>query len=374
MSRAPILGMRKTRFIAGNPQEQQFAMALRRNVNHYFKENGISPKANSAVALQIINMLALYIVPFVLMLTVPMPIWVVAILCVVAGTGLAGIGMCVMHGGAHEAISHHKWLNTLLGLTMNLLGNSLFTWKVKHNMLHHTYTNIGGMDADIASKGPMRFDEQSTLRKVHRFQHIHAGFAYCLLTISMLVNDFLWVIDYHRKGILQKQNVKFGAMLGKVALIKSCYLFVCIGLPILLTDFAWWQILIGWLIMHFTGGFIMSVVFQLAHVVEGVYQPIPDADGVIPNDWVVHEFRTTANFSPNNPLLNWYVGGLNFQIEHHIFPNICHIHYPKIAPIVAATAKEYGVPYIMKPTLWEAIRSHGRKLKELGHVPPVSMG
>ncbi len=369
-----ILGMKKTRFLAQNKHEQQFAAALRKNVNNYFKENGISPKADVSVVFQTSTMLALYLVPFILMFILPIPIWAVALMCVVAGIGLAGIGMCVMHGGAHEAISHHKWLNTMLGLTMNLLGNSVYTWKVKHNMLHHTYTNIGGQDADIASKGPMRFSETSKLRKVHRFQHIHAGFAYCLLTISMLVNDFFWIADYNRQGILQKQNLNFKWMITKIALIKSVYLFVCIGLPTMLTDFTWWQVLIGWLLMHFTGGFIMSVVFQLAHVVEGVEQPVPDADGVIASDWVVHEFRTTANFSRNNPLLNWYVGGLNFQIEHHIFPNICHIHYPKIAPIVEATAKEYGVPYIMKPTLWEALMSHSRKLKELGHVPPVSMG
>ncbi len=348
-------------------------MALRKNVNDFFKDNQISPKANAAVAFQTLAMLALYLVPFILMLILPIPIWVVAVMCFIAGVGLAGIGMCVMHGGAHDAFSNMKWLNNLLGFTMNLLGNSVYTWKVKHNMLHHTYTNIDGLDADIVSKGPMRFSEHAVVRKVHGTQHIHAAFAYCLLTITMLVNDFFWLLDYRRKGILQKQNVSFGKMALKIAVIKSVYLFMCIGLPILLTDFAWWQVLIGWLIMHFTGGFIMSVVFQLAHVVEGVEQPLPNEDGVIPHDWVVHEFRTTANFGVNNRLLNWYVGGLNFQIEHHIFPNICHIHYPKIAPIVEATAKEYGIPYIVKPTLWNAVMSHGRKLKQLGYVR-TSMG
>jgi linoleoyl-CoA desaturase len=363
--------MKKTRFVARDKQEQQFAIALRQNVNNYFKQNGISPKANVAVIIQTLQMLAMYFVPFALILFVPMPGWLAAILSVVAGMGLAGIGMCVMHGGAHDALSRYKWLNTLLGLTMNLLGNSVYTWKVKHNMLHHTYTNIDGLDADIASKGPMRFSEQAPLRKVHGTQHIHAAFAYCLLTISMLVNDFLWLIDYRRKGILEKQKVHFGWMMLKISLIKAGYLFLCIGLPTLLTDFLWYEVLVGWLLMHFTGGFIMAVVFQLAHVVEGVEQPIPCSEGRIDSDWVVHEFRTTANFARNNWLLSWYIGGLNFQIEHHIFPNICHIHYPKIAPIVEATALEYGIPYILKPTLGAALMSHSRKLKELGRVGPI---
>ncbi len=363
--------MKKARFIAQDKQEQQFAAALRKNVNNYFKENGISPKANTAVVFQSINMLALYIIPFLLVLILPMPGWLALLMPIVAGIGLAGIGMCVMHGGAHEAISNRKWINNLLGWTMNLLGNSVFTWKVQHNMLHHTYTNISGMDRDIATKGPIRLSEHAPEGSVHRFQYIHAFFFYGLMTLSMMVKDFSQLFDYRRQGITQKQQVSFGWTLTKMIVIKIVHFSIFIGLPILLTDFAWWQVIIGWFLMHWTGGFILSVIFQLAHVVEGVEQPMPDADGLIENDWVIHEMRTTANFARNNRLLNWYIGGLNFQIEHHIFPNICHIHYPKIAPIVEATAREYGVPYILKPTLWDALVSHARRLKELGRMTPT---
>jgi linoleoyl-CoA desaturase len=363
--------MKKTRFIAQDKQEQQFAVALRKNVNRYFQDNGISQKANTAVVFQTLNMLALYIVPFVLVLVLPIPGWAAGLLAVVAGIGLAGIGMCVMHGGAHEAISGHKWVNALLGGTMNLLGNSVFTWKVQHNMLHHTFTNISGLDRDIATKGPIRLSEHTTVQKIHRFQYIHAFFFYGLMTLSMMIKDFTQLIEYRQQGITQKQKVNFGWALTKMVLIKVVHFGIFIGLPLLLTDFTWWQIGLGWFIMHWTGGFILSVIFQLAHVVEGVEQPMPGEEGLIHNDWVVHEMRTTANFARNNWLLNWYIGGLNFQIEHHIFPNICHIHYPKIAPIVEATALEYGIPYILKPTLWDALVSHVRRLRELGRVAPV---
>ncbi len=363
--------MKKARFIAHDKQEQQFAMALRKNVNDYFKENGISTKANTAVVFQTATMLSLYLLPFILILTLPMPTWVAALMPFAAGIGLAGIGMCVMHGGAHDAISNHKWLNNLLGWTMNLLGNSVFTWKVQHNMLHHTFTNISGLDRDIATKGPIRLSEHTPQGRIHRFQYIHAFFFYGLMTLSMMVKDFTQLFDYRRQGITKKQNVNFGWALTKMILIKIVHFSLFIGLPILLTDFTWWQVCIGWFLMHWTGGFILSVIFQLAHVVEGVEQPMPSSEGLIENDWVVHEMRTTANFARNNRLLNWYIGGLNFQIEHHIFPHICHIHYPKIAPIVEATAKEYGVPYILKPTLWDALVSHTRKLRELGYQSPV---
>jgi linoleoyl-CoA desaturase len=249
---------------------------------------------------------------------------------------------------------------------MNLLGNSTFTWKVQHNMLHHTFTNIDGLDKDIETKGPLRLCEHTPLRKIHRYQHVHALLIYGLLTLSMLVKDFSQLFEYRKKGIVAKQKVNFRLELAKMIGIKVLHFGIFIGLPLLLTDFAWWQICLGWFCMHFTGGFILGVIFQLAHVVEGVAQPLENAEGIIEADWIVHELNTTANFGRSNRLLNWYIGGLNFQIEHHLFPNICHIHYPKIAPIVEATAKEYGYPYILKPTLGDAIVSHIRRLRALG--------
>jgi linoleoyl-CoA desaturase len=148
--------------------------------------------------------------------------------------------------------------------------------------------------------------------------------------------------------------------------LKLMYLFIFIGLTIYFTDFTWWQVLIGFLVMHWTAGFILSVVFQLAHVVEGADQPLPNADGIVESDWAVHELATTSNFGRNNWLLTWYVGGLNFQIEHHLFPHICHVHYQAISPIVEKTAKEFGLNYNLKPRFRDALRSHVRMLKVLG--------
>lgn len=363
--------MKKTRFHAQDKQQVEFGKALRTNVNAYFRENGISQKANLTVAVQAATMIALYLTPFVLLLSLGMSVWLAALMPIIAGIGLAGIGMCVMHGGAHDAFSSKKWVNQLFGATMNLLGNSVETWKVQHNMLHHTYTNISGLDRDIATKGPIRLSEHEPLHRINRYQHVHAFFAYGLMTLSMMIKDFTQLFEYEKQGILQKQKIRFWPQLAKMIGIKLFHFGLFILLPILITDYAWWQVLLGWFMMHWTGGFILSVIFQLAHVVEGVDQPMPDTEGNIDNEWIVHEMYTTADFARSNRLLNWYIGGLNFQIEHHLFPNICHIHYPKIAPIVEATAKEYGIPYILKPTLWDALVSHARKLRELGRVAPA---
>jgi linoleoyl-CoA desaturase len=124
--------------------------------------------------------------------------------------------------------------------------------------------------------------------------------------------------------------------------------------------------------MHFFGGLILSFVFQLAHTVEGTDHPLPDETGTINNEWAIHQMTTTVNFSRKNRLISWYVGGLNFQVEHHLFPRICHIHYPKIADIVKTTATEYKVPYMENNSFFSAIKSHFATLKRLGKLPDLN--
>jgi linoleoyl-CoA desaturase len=358
--------MKAIKFICSDKQQKQFAAAVRKNVNEYFREGGISIKGNLSLAIQTTAMLSIYIVPFILIITVPMNAWVAMLMAVLMGTGMAGIGMCVMHDAVHGSYSQKEWVNKILGGTMYLLGSNVFNWKIQHNMLHHAYTNIEGYDQDIESKGPIRLSQHAPLRKFHRYQYIHAFFFYGLLTISKMLKDFTQLVEYNRAGITKQYHVNPTFEYVKMIIVKIIYLFVFIGLPLLFTTFSLWQILLGFFIMHWTAGCILSTVFQMAHVVEGAVQPLPNAEGVIETEWAVHELRTTSDFARNNIFLNWYVGGLNFQIEHHLFPNICHIHYCKIAPIVERTAKEFGFHYNLKPTFINALHSHIRRLKELG--------
>lgn len=361
--------MKTIKFVCGDQRQKQFATAVRKNVNDYFRENKISTKGNWAMAIQTTIMLSIYIIPFVLILTIPMNVWVAIFMAILMGAGMAGIGMCVMHDAVHGSYSHKEWVNKILGGTMYLLGSNVFNWKIQHNYFHHAYTNIEGYDHDIDSKGPIRLSKYATLRKIHRYQYIHAFFFYGLMTISKLINDFTQLLEYNKAGITRQYHVNPRFEYVKMIILKIVYLFVFIGLPVLFTPFSWWQVLLGFFIMHWAAGCILSTVFQMAHVVEGTEQFLPDTEGVIQQEWAVHELRTTSDFARNNLFLNYYIGGLNFQVEHHLFPNICHIHYRKIAPIVEKTAHEFGFEYNLRPTFINALYSHIRRLKELGTQP-----
>ncbi len=185
------------------------------------------------------------------------------------------------------------------------------------------------------------------------------------MTITRIINDFTQLAHFKKTGVTGKLKVNVRREYWIMAGVKILYLFTFIGLPIILTHFAWWQIIVGFVTMHWVAGCILSTVFQLAHVVEGAEQPMPDDNGIIHHDWAVHELRTTSDFARNNRFINWYVGGLNFQIEHHLFPYISHVHYRKIAPIVERTALEFGLVYNLKPSFTNALGSHVRRLKEL---------
>jgi linoleoyl-CoA desaturase len=335
-------------------------------VNAYFKEQNISPKGNSSLALKIIAMLSLYLVPFILILTVSMPGWMIFPLSVLMGIGMAGVGMSVMHDAAHGSSSGKKWLNKLLSYTIYLIGGSAFTWNLQHNVKHHTFTNIEGYDEDIDTKAIIRLSKQAPLKKIHRFQYIYAFFFYLLMTIAKLGNDFKQLADYNNKGLTKQQNAKPKWEYFKLIVFKSLYMIVCLGLPLLLSGFSWWLVILGFFTMHFTGGGIMAIIFQMAHIAENADQPVLNNEGNIENEWAIHELHTTVNFARNNRLLGWFVGGLNFQIEHHLFPNICHIHYKKISPIVEQTARDFGLRYNLEPSFFTAIVSHTRMLKELG--------
>lgn len=358
--------MQTIKFVCNDAKQKQFALAVRKNVNAYFREKNISIKGNLRLAIQTIVMLSLYVFPFALVFIIPMNAWVGLLMAALSGAGMAGVGMCVMHDAVHGSYSEKEWINKMLGGTMYLLGSNVFNWKIQHNYLHHSYTNIEGYDHDINSKGPIRLSEYAPLKKVHRYQYIHAFFFYGLMTISKLINDFIQLQVFNTAGIIRKYNINLVSEYTKMIVVKIVYLFVFVGLPILFTPFSWWQVLTGFFVMHWVAGFILGVVFQMAHVVEGAEQLLPDAKGNIYEEWAVHELRSTSDFARNNLFLEYYVGGLNFQIEHHLFPNISHIHYRKIAPIVEQTAKEFGFDYNLKPSFRKAFLSHVRRLKELG--------
>ena len=358
--------MEKIKFRSKDSNEQAFAKEVRDRVRLYFKEKNRATQGNMTLYLKSLIMLLAYLAPFIVLLTVPMSPWAALGMAVLMGIGEAGVGMSVMHDGAHGVYSSRAWVNKLAASTMFLLGSNTFNWKVQHNIKHHTFTNIFRQDTDISNQEAIRLCDHAPLKKYQRYQHFYAFPLYGLMTLARFFGDLGTLLKLNKEKVTQELKANPTLELFKLIVTKVVYLTALIGLPLLFTDLALWQILIGFATMHFIAGMIMSTVFQMAHVVEGTYQPLPDENNVIHADWAVHQLRSTSDFGRKNSLFSWYIGGLDFQIEHHLFQNVSHVHYPAIAPIVEATAKEFGFTYNLKPTVFHALSSHFRRLRELG--------
>jgi linoleoyl-CoA desaturase len=359
----------KIRF--SDPQKRMFFVTLKTRVDQYFKDQGISPHANVKMVIKTICLFALYLLPFLVILCVPMKGGAQMLLWAIMGLGLAGVGMGVMHDAIHGAYSEKTSLNTFVGYSLNVLGASIFNWKFQHNLLHHTYTNITHMDDDIDDKGILRFSPHTRIRKLQQFQWLYAIGFYGIMSLYWIVaKDFIQFYKYRKNGVNQKSNRENRDALVRIIILKTCYFFFIIALPILL-GIPYLQVLGGFMLMHFVAGVVLTLIFQLAHTIEETSHPMPDSKGNIDNEWAIHQLQTTANFSRKNKWLSWYVGGLNFQVEHHLFPKICHVHYPAIAPIVKETAEEFGIPYLEHATLLSALRSHFNLLYKFGRLPKL---
>ncbi|MEL6845098.1 MAG: acyl-CoA desaturase, partial [Bacteroidota bacterium] len=303
--------------------QNEFHLTLKKRVDQYFADNNISKHANTTMVIKSLCMMTAYFLPFIFVLTIPMSWAGVMLMYLIMGIATAGIGMSVMHDANHGAYSQHKWVNKFVALSLNLVGGMSHNWKLQHNILHHTYTNIADMDDDIDPKGGMRFSPHHHHHKRHRFQFIYAFFIYGLTTIYwVLGKDFVQYSRYTRNGVNPNNKRKNRIFLAKIFLNKVVYLGIILGLPILIVGLPFWYVFLCFFCMHFVSGFILSVIFQMAHSVENAEHPLPDESGTMANNWAVHQMRTTANFARHNKILSWYVGGLNFQVEHHLFPKI----------------------------------------------------
>jgi len=351
-----------------------FFQTLRERVNQYFDQNDIKKTGNGLMYRKTIAMFAMYFVPFVIILTQTLPAWTVILLYFLMGIGLSGIGLSVMHDANHGSYSESSWVNRLMAHSMTIIGGSPFTWKVQHNFLHHTYTNIYELDEDIDDKPFLRLSPHGELKSYHRFQHHYAMFLYSLATISwILMKDFKQMVHYHREGLTQKCGFKPTRETIFLIGTKILYVMYAVVLPIAL-GVAWWAVLIGFVLMHMLAGVVITTIFQLAHVVEGPEHFTPEKTGTMENTWAIHQLKTTANFARNNWFITWFVGGLNFQIEHHLFPHVCHVHYKKISEIVKKTAQECNLSYFEHQTFTKAVASHLRVLKSLGNDTVLEFG
>ncbi len=350
----------------------KFFKTLNKRVNNYFNENNIKKTGNWKLYLKTFIMFGIFLTPYFIILTIDMNQWLQLLLTIVIGIGMAGVGMNVMHDGNHGSYSTKKWVNNLMGGSIYILAGNVYNWKVQHNVLHHTYTNIQGHDEDLEAGRVLRFSKHARWYKHHKFQHYYSIFLYGLLTLNWAITtDFQQMRRYLKRKLSAGKFPNPAKEWSTLVITKIIYFSIWIVIPLAILDLAWWKVLIGFVTMHYTAGIILSVVFQLAHVVGEADMPLPDEKNYIDHTNKIHQFLTTTNFATKNKIANWFTGGLNHQIEHHVFPNISHVHYTKISKIVKDTAKEFNIPYYEYKTTRKAVISHFRYLKQMGIKPAL---
>ena len=338
---------------------------LKSRVNQYFSETNQSPTGNWRLYSKAIIITLTMVAVYTILVFFTPSFWISMALCVVGGFAAAAHGFNIMHDGCHGSFSKSKKINKIAGYTLSILGGNDFMWKLKHNVMHHGFTNVQGFDDDIEVRPFFRMCPTQPLKWFHRFQSF-----YFVLLYSLLYLLWMFFFDYKKyfTGKIGTFNVPKMSLGDHVAFwagkIVSTFIFFI--LPIIMLGFV--NAMIGFLVFTLVAGFILSIVFQLAHVVEETEFPVPDDEHKIENEWAIHQLQTTANFATRNPIVTWFCGGLNFQIEHHLFPSVSHIHYPKISQIVKQTCSDYGISYIEFPKMRTAFYSHWRTLYDLGRA------
>ena len=350
-----------------NNKNNIFFQSLKASVEKYFIDNKINKTGNwklyTKTAILLTSALSLYLI----LLFVKLPAILGIVLSCLFGFVLAIIGFNVMHDACHGCFSGKKWVNELFSYSLNLLGGSSFFWKYKHNILHHTYTNVDGLDDDIGKSPLMRQCTSQKWVPAHRYQHIYVIGVYAIASLA-----WIFFMDFDKYVKQKIHNTPLQRMSAKEHIIfwltKIFYVLFYIVIPIKLLGWQSWAV--GFILLHIFMGLTLAIVFQLAHVVEHTEFEFAGAeDRVVESAWAVHEIRSTADFAQGNKIVTWLVGGLNYQVEHHLFPRICHVHYPALSKIVSAKCREFNLPYHTFPTMTSAVVSHFKIMKQLGASP-----
>jgi linoleoyl-CoA desaturase len=294
--------------------------------------------------------------------------WLLAIgLAMLLGVLAALIGFNIQHDGGHAAYSDRPWQNRLAAATIEMIGASSYLWHWKHAVFHHGFANIAGQDTDISVGRVLRLEPQQERLPHHRWQHLYIWMLYGLMAVRwQLYDDF-------REGIVgQVGQHRIPRPKGRelAIFIAGKVLFISMALVIPMFFHPIWVVVGLYLLASYTLGFVLSVVFQLAHNTARSDFPVPDPKtGRLEHTWAVHQLLTTTDFSRRSPVVTWLLGGLNYQIEHHLFPHISHVHYPQLSPIVEAVCREHGLPFREHPSFFAGLQAHFAWLRLMGKAP-----
>lgn len=352
--------------------DNTFHREVRRRVDAEFKRLGKSQRDSAQMYLKTAIILATFALSYVGLVFFAVNGWQGLALGLVLGTATAGIGFNIMHDGGHQAYSRRHWINRLSALTLDMVGGSSYIWQWKHARFHHTWVNVAGHDSDIDLGVLGRLSPAQPRRPWHRWQHVYLWVLYGVTAIRWhLYGDFRDLIT----GTIGERPFTRprGWDLAALVIGKLVFFTLAFGLPLLLHPLG--TVLLFYVLVSAVAGVLLALVFQMAHVVEEAAFPLPDASGQqMDTPWAIHQMHTTVDFARDNRVLSWLIGGLNFQVEHHLFPRISHAHYPMVARVVEATCREYDVPYLSHRTFAAGIASHYRLLRRLGAQSPVITG
>lgn len=342
----------------------EFFSVLRERVDEYFQDSGRRERDCPRMYLKTAIIFAWFVATYVLLVFFASAWWQALPLAISLGLAMSAIGFNIQHDGGHQAYSNHPWINKLMALTLDLLGGSSYAWDRKHNSIHHTYTNITGHDDDIELGILGRLSPHQRRLWFHRVQHFYLWVLYGFMAIKwQIVDDFRDVA----RGRISGHRLPRPKGWDLVTFIVGKLVFFTFAFVVPIAVCGVWPVLLFYVVAAFVQGVTLSVVFQLAHAVEEAEFPMPESDsGQMENAWAAHQVETTVNFARKSRLVSWFTGGLNFQIEHHLFPRICHVNYPAISKLVEQTCREHGVKYVAHKSFFAGVASHFRWLRQMG--------
>ena len=359
----------KVRF-ASSPNSE-FYNTLKQRVDQYFKDKNAGRQANWKMVFKTVFFITCMLSSYALILSNLFSPWAMLGWAMFFGLSSAFFVFNVAHDASHGAYSSNAKVNKLLSYTWNLVGISSHMWHLKHNIAHHNYTNVAGSDMDIEQGFFLRFHRMAKKRSFHSFQHLYAPILYGLFSIYLIfIKDFQMYRfkKFGNKTITGHANKEYVILI----VSKLFYAFYNLVIPAIFLSLAWWQILIGFVMMHMVIGNVMAFILTPVHITDGTKFEEPDERGLVNGSWAIHQIESTIDMSPDSKLINFFAGGLNTHVAHHVFPSICHIHYFDLTKIIKETATEFGIEYKQK-SLFSAMLAHLIFLKDLGKydVPPL---
>jgi linoleoyl-CoA desaturase len=346
-----------------------FRQDVEARVAAYFERNGLARRDCARMYLKTLTIFVWLTASYLGLVFLATTWWQALPLATSLALAMAGVGFCVMHDGNHGAYSRHAWVNKAAALSLNLMGGCAYFWHFKHNIAHHSYPNVTGSDDDFNVGPAGRLSPLDKHRPFHRFQHLYIWGLYALLAIEwQTAGDFRSMV---KPGVADTPVARPRGW-EQVYFWVGKAIFYTLAFVVPLTRHGVLSVIGLFLYTGAILGLTLAIVFQLAHCVqEATFRAPAPGTRRIEREWSAHQVETAVDFARGNPVLTWYLGGLNFQIEHHLFPKICHLHYPAISPIVEEVCRAHGVRHSSHPRMRDAVRSHIRFLKRLGSGAPT---